>query len=181
MHLRQQVAQPTDTSYRYIVLTQNQIAIVDAEDFEWLDQWAWSASLSRRTGKWYAVRAEKIGGKSVRVYMHRQVMHSRPGEYTDHKESTLDNRKSNLRKCTNSQNMAHVGKLRNNKSGYRGVSWDKERHLWRATIACNRKYILLGRFGTAEAAARAYDVAAKRLFGEFAFSNRPDLRSEEQS
>jgi hypothetical protein len=61
--------------------------------------------------------------------------------------------------------------LRNNTSGYKGVSWNKRKGKWRATITVNRKPLFLGYFGTPEEAAGAYDQAAIRHFGEYAVTN----------
>jgi AP2 domain len=170
MHLRQQVAQPTNTSYRYIPLTQNQIAIVDAEDYDWISQWNWYALWNLKIKRFYACR---MAPQSQFIYMHRLVMKARDGEYVDHihQEETLNNRKENLRTCTHGQNMANRGAQRNNSSGFKGVSWDKSRGLWVAQIMVNKKHIGIGRYETKEAAAKAYDDAARYHFGEFAQTN----------
>lgn len=80
----------------------------------------------------------------------------------------LDNRRSNLRICTQSQNLNG----RNTNKGYIGVSWDKFRGKWKANIGKDYQKIFLGRFDTAEEAARVYDEKAVELFGEFARLNR---------
>ena len=85
--------------------------------------------------------------------------------------SHTQDRLSNLRVASSSQNGMNQRIARNNTSGYKGVSWEKKANKWRATIvSCGRtKY--LGYFPTAEAAALAYDKAAKELHGEFAELN----------
>jgi len=94
--------------------------------------------------------------------------------WVDHKDGNgLNNRKANLRLCTNSQNQANRnGTQRNNTSGFNGVTWSKHDKKWRAKIMLNKKRVHLGGYYTAAEAANAYDKAAIKLFGEFARVNR---------
>jgi hypothetical protein len=78
-----------------------------------------------------------------------------------------DNRLSNLRLANSSENAIN-GKVRStNKSGYRGVSWDKGKSKWVARLVKDGKQHVLGRFHTKEDAYQVYCEAAKRLHGEF--------------
>lgn len=97
----------------------------------------------------------------------------------DHKNGNgLDNRRSNLRFCTNAQNQ-HNQRKWGSRSGkplssrYKGVSWHRRGH-WRAKIQAQGKRRYLGQFQSEEAAARAYDRAARELHGEFAVLNFSD-------
>jgi len=165
MHLRQQVAQPIRTSYRYIPLTQNQIAIVDAENYEWLNQWLWYALWAPKLQKFYVCHME---GKQF-WYMHRIIIGAQRGELVNHKDmDTLNNRRYNLRICTNQQNMANRGPQRNNTSGHKGVRWDHNRARWSARIMVSKKHLHLGRYLKLEDAINAYKEAAEFYFGEFA-------------
>jgi len=90
----------------------------------------------------------------------------------DHKNhNTLDNRKSNLRKCTQSQNLANSKIRIDNKSGFKGVSWDKGTQKWRAEIRYKKKRYHLGVYIDIIEATKAYNRKAKDLFGNFAFFN----------
>lgn len=107
-------------------------------------------------------------------YMH-QVVAKRmglTGEQVDHTDrNKLNNQRSNLRAATNQQNHANRDTPSHNTSGYKGVSWDKNRKLWSAGIMYNGRRIFLGRFACPKQAAVAYNLKAKELFGEYAKLN----------
>jgi len=155
-----------------IALTRGRIALVDAGDYEFLSQYKWTAVLIGRKGYKYWSAQTKIGGRSV--FMHRLIMAAPNDLQVDHKnQNTLDNQRSNLRLCTNSQNQANRPLSKRNTSGYRGVVLDRSvvKNIWRAQIRINRKRLHLGNFAASEDAARAYDEAARFHFGEFATLN----------
>jgi hypothetical protein len=108
----------------------------------------------------------------VCVYMHRWLAHAKPGEDVDHiNDAKLDNRRSNLRRCTHARNLQNMRQHRDNTSGYRGVSYSRRVSRFRAGICTKNKRQHLGWFSTAEAAARAYDAAALIQHGSFARLN----------
>ncbi|MBN2130267.1 MAG: HNH endonuclease, partial [Sedimentisphaerales bacterium] len=108
-------------------------------------------------------------------YMHREIMQPPPGMMVDHIDgNSLDNRRRNMRNCTNQQNMQNLAKSPRASGRFKGVYYDKRRRTWYARICHNGKSIHLGTFGTEIEAARAYDKAAMELFGEFACLNLPD-------
>jgi hypothetical protein len=104
--------------------------------------------------------------------MHREIMNAQLGECVDHiSRDGLDNRKSNLRICTVSQNgMNRRGKI-GGTSKFKGVSSPSMTSKWVANIRVNGKNKCLGRFENNVDAAKAYDVAAKEYYGEFARTN----------
>lgn len=134
-----------------------------------------------RVFKWYlsngyAIR-NKFGGKHTTVRMHREIMRALPSQEIDHRNGNkLDNRKSNLRVCKRKDNTKNARKYKNNTSGYKGVYFFKNRkHLstpWIAIINVDKSSFFLGMFTSKEAAARAYNTAAKKYHGEFACLNK---------
>jgi hypothetical protein len=167
------VPQPLDQSIRLIPLTKNQNAIVDADDYEWLNQFNWCAYHTRN--KWYAVRRQA----KMTIPMHREILNNCQGEI-DHKDGNgLNNTKSNLRICTHAQNQANQ-RLQRGRI-FKGICYTpitrcgkyvgRRTKPWLAVIKLNQKQKHLGYFATQEEAARAYDKAAKELFGEFARTN----------
>jgi hypothetical protein len=157
---------------KQIQLTQGKIAIVDDKDFDRLNAHKWCAE-KQRTGKFYAARGIWIPPIIHHVYMHREIMNAPKGLDVDHirEQDTLDNRRSNLRLATRSQNMCNQRKRKDNISGYKGVHWHNQAKKWQAQININGKGISLGLYSAVEDAARAYDAAAIKYHGEFAKTN----------
>jgi len=150
-----------------IELTQGYSALVDDEDYEWLNQYKWCVGLL--TSGLIAMRRRK--GKTV--YMHRVIMNAQKSQVVDHaNRDRLDNRRSNLRFATGSQNSANRGPQLNNTSGYKGVSKGSYRG-WQADIRLNYRSIYIGTFCRPELAALAYDVMSEYYYGEFAYQNFP--------
>jgi hypothetical protein len=152
---------------KQITLTKGFVTIVDEEDYDWLNQWKWHYSKVRDTG--YAVRGDRISsGKLKIIRMHRLIVNPPVGMFIDHiNGDRLDNRKCNLRICTNIQN-SHNRKINNGRK-YKGVCF--ERIKWRAYIDVNKVRIHLGMFSSEIDAAKAYNEAAVKYFGEFARLN----------
>lgn len=146
---------------RLIKLTQGFFTKVDDEDYAWLNQWKWQ--VARRNGVNYACRS--IGKRLL--LMHRVILGAKKGEYTDHRNRDgLDNRRENLRLCTQSENLRNRRLQKNNTSGFTGVS--QIRNKWRAEIWLNCKKIALGIFDNIEDAIQAHEEATKEYFGKFA-------------
>lgn len=156
-----------------IPLSQGLFALVDGWDYEWLNQWKWYAK--KDGGTYYAVRQEGISPNQQTIRMHRQILGLKHGDgkQVDHRSSYgLDNRKQNLRLCTNAQNAYNQKKLRKvTSSKFKGVYWHKKRKEWRAQIKFHKKIKQLDSSDSEIEAAKAYDRAARKLFGEFACTN----------
>ena len=108
--LCQAMTPPKPSGPAFISLTQDQVAIVDAKDFGWLNQWKWCAV---NTPKGFvAARNERMTGGiqgtftfQKTIYMHRQIMNAPEGKMVYHRNYiTLDNQRHNLRICTYNQN-----------------------------------------------------------------------------
>jgi hypothetical protein len=158
---------------REIKLTRGLVALVDDVDYEWLAAFPWHAQPSRLGKTHYAVSRHPHSRKKVR--MHRLVLPPREGYDTDHvNRNGLDNRRENLRHATRAQNL--VNRIMPRKvNPYRGVSHRKGRpRCWEAAIYVKGKKVKLGSFHTPEEAARAYDTASLRHYGEFAVLNFPN-------
>ena len=150
-----------------IRLSMGQIALVDDEDFEFLNQRKWYALKRKYT--FHAARHNELKRPFNRnVYMHREILSLQKGEICDHKDMNgLNNQRSNLRKCTKAQNAMNI----NPYVKYKGVSWCKQANNWRAYIVLNNKQIHIGVFKNEDDAALAYNKKAVELYGEFARLN----------
>lgn len=158
-------------------------ALVDDELYNELSKFNWSIS-----NNGYAQRRVKIGDKVSTILMHRQIMELSFGDSicVDHiNGKRLDNRKSNLRICSRTENNHNMRISKRNKSGAKGVfhltiEYETKKGIsrkdyWRASIMVDRKNIFLGTFSYnpngLERAKKAYNVAAKKYYGEFAYLN----------
>jgi hypothetical protein len=158
-----------------IKLTKGKYALVDNEDFQWINSHKWQYGV-----RGYATKNLHIGMKNGKrlsklMLMHREIIKTPTGLFTDHiNGNKLDNRKENLRICSRQQNAWNIKKSSHNTSGFKGVSEDKRnlKNNWQAYITLNNKKIHLGYFSTAEEAAKEYNKAALNFFGEFANINK---------
>ncbi len=158
---------------KQLVCKCGQVIIVPEDKHPKASNLPWRCS---RGSVYYSYRGQD--GKTQNTWLAEFVMgKSSLGEW-DHKNGNgHDNSYDNLRPCTRSQNMANSGKRVNNTSGFKGVSWHPQAKKWRAYIKVNGRQISLGLFDLKEDAAKAYDKAAKKYFGEFAVLNFPDTEN----
>lgn len=156
-----------------IPLTKGLVSIVDDEDFPLISKYKWHA-LKARHG--YTTGGKIYGPgnpKGTPVSIHRLIMNPPPGFVVDHKDGNgLNNTRANLRIATHAQNIANQLIRQEKKSSkYKGLTWDKTNKSWAVSVNVNKKRIWLGRFKDEIEAAKAYDDAAKKAFGEFAKLN----------
>ena len=144
-----------------IKLTQGKETLVDDEDYPYLNEHKWYALRVKNRDEFYAVRNGPIdsSGKNKKIYMHREITNAPKEKPVDHiNRNPLDNRKENLRVCTHQENQMNRGKSKDNKSGYKGVSYHKKaKHMhnelskpWNASIRFNGKSIYIGCFAIKE-------------------------------
>ena len=144
--------------------------IIDTTDYELISKYRWGKRISKDK-VYFDYNINFNGRNNVHESLHRTIMGAKKGEHVDHiNGDTLDNRKSNLRICTNAENSRNSKISKNNTSGFKGVMFvnERRRKKWVARIWKDRKVYHLGHFKTPEAAYAAYCKAAKELHGEFA-------------
>jgi hypothetical protein len=140
-----------------------QVALIDLGSAEEMSQYNWRASYCKCINGYYAI--SKLG------YMHR-YLRGNPDSHVDHKNgNSLDNRIDNLRLATFSENQGNSRKQKNNKSGFKGVSFVRAVQKWEARIHVRGRQIRIGRFLSPEEAHAAYCAEAKKQFGEYARIN----------
>lgn len=160
----------SSTSAKRIPLTKGLFALVDAEDFDYLNQWKWHTSYYGYANRRKHIKSTRKNQKFEMIKMHRLITGAKPGQYVDHiNGDKLDNRKCNLRICTNAQNSANQQIRASNTSGYKGVIRAGKK--WAAQIKINYQQHYLGSYPTKEEAARVYNEKAKEAWGEYAKLN----------
>lgn len=134
----------------------------DREDLPLVEQYCWHIK-----DKGYLQGYNTNTGKMIQF--HRLVTNCPKDKVVDHiNHNTMDNRKENLRICTVAENNKNKSIYKRNKSGVTGVSWNKARNKWYATIGVNGKLINLGRYTNKEDAIKARREAEIKYYGEFA-------------
>jgi hypothetical protein len=160
---------------RTIPLTKGKVAIVDDADYEWLKQRKWHYHIGKQGERFgYAASRNKKGQYPYRklVMMNNVIMNPPKGYEVDHiNHNRIDNRRCNLRICTPLENCKNKTKFITKKgvSHYKGAYLYN--HRWASYISVNKKTIYLGRYPNEIEAAKAYDRAALKYFGEYAGTN----------
>lgn len=154
-----------------IKLTQGKFALIDDADYALVGQYKWYGIKWRNT---YAATANmKANGRWETIYMHRVIMGLKRGDklQVDHiNHDGLDNRRANLRTCTNQQNLFNRIKSEKTSNRYKGV-WRTSVGTWAVKIRFCNNDIYLGCFKIEQDAALAYNIAAVKYYGEFANLN----------
>lgn len=156
-----------DRMIKEIPLTRKKVAVINKNDFQLVNQFKWHASAYG-----YAVSDQRYKlGKYL--FMHRLIMNAKEDEEVDHiNGDKLDNRKSNLRICTRTEQLRNTKKRSDSTNKFKGIVKRPNRNKpWHARIKVNKKEISLGYYVTQEEAAKAYDQAAIKYFGKFARIN----------
>lgn len=143
-----------------INLTQGKTALVDDEDYEYLNQFKWYAQKHGRGFRVVRTASLKEGKNKKTLFMHKEIL-SYSGELDiDHIDcNSLNNQKNNLRLCTHLENCANV-LGRNKQTKYKGITWAKKRKRWSVQIGHNKKRYWLGYFVNEIDAAKKYNEKA---------------------
>jgi hypothetical protein len=139
--------------------------LIDRKDLKGVD-----LSNLRVNREGYAVIGKKL--------LHRIIMNPPANMQVDHKnKNVLDDRRSNLRICTQAENLWNRGKTKGNTAGFKGVSCERrlKRKKYRARITANKKTYYLGNFEKADDAGAAYKKAARVRHGKFARIKDPQI------
>lgn len=142
----------------------------DLEDYDKIKDYCW-----RKADNGYIITTDYNKLKTTIIQLHRLVLNFPDSKYDiDHikgRQSRFDNRKSNLRICTHSQNMMNANIRTDNVSGATGVSWYKKSKKWEAYIQVQNKKIYLGLFDSFDDAVTARKQAEEKYFGEYSYDN----------
>jgi hypothetical protein len=139
--------------------------MVDDKDYKYLNQFNWATDE-------YGTVTSSLGKSGKRYIMARFLLEAPDSLEIDHIDGNrLNNQRSNLRFATSSQNKVNRGPRKDNTSGYKGVSWHKQRKKWSARIMAEGKYHSLGLFSQKEEAAKAYNKAAIDFYKSYAWIN----------
>lgn len=173
---REQPPKPPNDEIRYIPLTHGLYATVDAQDYEKLSKYRWHARFDKTGRNVYAARlcCYRENGKLVRriIAMHREILNPPEGMVIDHINGTgINNRRCNMRICTQAQNVQNRRPCPTSKSRFIGVFPRGDK--WGAAARHKGKQHHVGTFEYEVEAARARDYKAVELFGEFARLNFP--------
>ena len=157
-----------DGDVAYVPLTRGHYATIDAEDAPLVEGSNWCA-MSEKARMHYAVRTRLLSnGEFQTIFMHRLIAQAYSGTIVDHvNHDPIDNRKTNLRLCSYTENGQNSRKKTPGKSNLKGVCWHNQKEKWFARITVNKKQIYLGLYDTEEEAHKAYCEASEQMHKEY--------------
>lgn len=157
----------------YIPLTRGRAALCDPGDVAFLSQWDWFVVISKKSNDERAFRnrrASEDNGRAGLVQMSHAIARPEIGQQVDHvNHNPLDNRRSNLRVCSQAENKRNV-RSKGGTSRFKGVTWNARRRKWSTSITKGRSY-WIGYYDSETDAAIVYNVAAQLFHGDFACLN----------
>lgn len=136
-------------------------AIIDKDDYDLVKDYRWGLHKTKH--------GPYVRNVKNRLYLHRLIM-GFPKEVDHKNHDGLDCRKQNLRACNSSQNKMNR-RPEKGTSKYKGVYWHKQREKWHSEITVNGVKHSLGLHNTQVDAAKRYNKAALKYFGDFAILN----------
>lgn len=159
-----------DGDVAYVPLTKGFEAVIDTADVPLVGNYNWCAQVCREHV--YAIRMsprDPVTKKQTLIIMHRVLTDAPVGMDVDHRDRDgLNNRRSNLRVCTKSQNAFNRKRMSTNTSGVKGVSLDRASGKWTAYVCVDGVNSIVGRFKTLAEAKAARSGAAAMMHREFA-------------
>lgn len=164
-----------------LLKNKNYNILISNEDLILYNSFTWYVK-DNGSGNLYLVRQDK---DKKEISFHRSLFNLTDNKiHVDHiNGNSLDNRRENLRLCTNSQNRKNSKRHKDNTTGFKGVRFSKRKYKldkpYQAIIQCDKKVYILGYFKTAVEAAKAYDLKAKELHKDFARLNFPEETKNE--
>ena len=158
-----------DGTYAIVELSQGQVTFVDIEDLPIIAEYQWSASWNPDRKSYYATANIRLpSGKKTSIRLNRLVMNAKHPFVVDHINTlTLDNRKSNLRICTKSENAMNRGKQSNNTTGHKGICFSKSRNKYVVNIKKDGKSKYIGGYENYDDAVIAHELALEKMHGDF--------------
>jgi len=147
---------------------------VDSEDYDDLSSRSWRVIYRGKEKKPLVVTSIRVGSTARTMSLGQYLMKPKKGRmaYPRRWQGGLDYRKENIIVCSMKERQRMLPKrAERTTSRYRGVSFIRSKKIWRARIEKNNKAFFLGDFATEDGAARAYNKAARDLFGDVAYQN----------
>lgn len=150
----------------------NHVVLIDDDDYDKVINYTWCIFKPSGSKSFYVGTNIKKDGKFKIQTLHRIILNYYSDKFIDHiNHNTLDNRKCNLRICTNLENQRNQVPRNKESSKYKGVHKPKRENKYIAQIKINGVNIPLGRHAKEVDAAKSYNEAAIKYFGEFALLN----------
>lgn len=160
-------------SWRTVSIGDHKIKI-DSEDFDRVSSRTWRIRSREDTTKLSILTSIRTSAGARNISLGKFIMNPPKGKLVYNRRfiDGFDYRKENLVVCSIQERQTMIPKRRKDTSSkYRGVSYLKSVKLWRAGITVKGSSINLGDFKTESAAARVYNLAAKKYFGENGYQN----------
>jgi hypothetical protein len=148
-------------------------ALMDADVLPIMGQYTWWIDMGMGKRSPYAATTAVVAGRSVNLAMHRLILNPGSSLHVDHRDGDgLNNRRSNLRSATVTQNRANELVRRvGTASQYKGVKWRRQSNGWVAQCVVDGRMKYLGLYDREIDAALAYDDAVRSEYGDFAATN----------
>lgn len=156
-----------DGTYAIVELTQGQVTLVDIDDLPLIADYRWHADWNSSKNAYYATASVNVSYKKQKtIRLNRLLMNCPEHFVVDHIDGNpLNNRRSNLRICTYSQNCNNKGKYKTNTTGHKGLV--KVKNTYEVYISVNGKSTYVGCSGDYNKAVKMHEEESRKIHGEF--------------